>query len=266
MAVLNGWALNSWYGIDHTYVSSSVGHVWNCWGRHSGGNVICSGEGDSDYADCISQTKSHAGLIYGITGVCHQTANRILFPAGCIVSAAKNYWITAFIYGTYGITTSSNFTLKIKSYSSITGKAAPFSRAEGNDNTPEQLYLARIYSLYNNTTELSRNQNLLPGHELRITIDYRLGSAIGDNVRELLLQHQAELLRAKKSIDQALLLQRLSPEKYATKINDLSRNILKNINVTIGVINFEQLFGLPPDADFAVIDPEIVFNVFRKQI
>lgn len=92
MATLRGYAVKM-VGLrwDHTYVRSSDGHRWRCWGRDSGGKEICSGQGDSAVADCLSQPKSQAGITYSVTGVCHQTANRILYPAGVLVSLAKRY-------------------------------------------------------------------------------------------------------------------------------------------------------------------------------
>lgn len=88
---------------DHTYVTSSNGHVWPCWGRGAGGAAICSGTGNTDKADCLSQPSSKAGIAYGTTGVCHQTANRILQPAGQMVSGARGYRLSVFRYGVYGM-------------------------------------------------------------------------------------------------------------------------------------------------------------------
>jgi len=87
---------------DHTYVESSDGHVWKCFGRFAGGTTICSGTGNTAFADCLSQLNSITGIKYLITGVCHQAANRILHPAGVFVSSAHGYRASTFIYGTYG--------------------------------------------------------------------------------------------------------------------------------------------------------------------
>lgn len=87
---------------DHTYVESSDGHVWPCWGRSAGGKNICVGTGNTTQADCLSQPNSQAGIQYLGTGVCHQTANRILHPAGVFVSSARGYRASVFAFGTYG--------------------------------------------------------------------------------------------------------------------------------------------------------------------
>src|SRR5690242_17238200 len=95
---LEGYAIRAIalpYG-DHTYVRSALGHAWGCWGRSSGGSLICSGTGDWQIADCLSQPNSEAGIRYTRTGVCHQTANRILWPAKIIVSGARGFRASSF--------------------------------------------------------------------------------------------------------------------------------------------------------------------------
>jgi hypothetical protein len=39
---------------DHTYVTSSHGHVWTCLGGSNGGRLLNSGSGDAAIADCVS--------------------------------------------------------------------------------------------------------------------------------------------------------------------------------------------------------------------
>lgn len=103
MGILSGFAIKMTpIGPDHTYVSSSLGHAWGCWGGSAGGRSICSGNGNCDQADCLSHPNAQAGISYGVTGVCHQTANRILFPAAQTVSQAWGYRASILIWGVYG--------------------------------------------------------------------------------------------------------------------------------------------------------------------
>lgn len=106
MATLKGWKVPTLWGLaDHTYATSDQGDAWGCWGRSSGGTAISQGQGNVNEARCIAWPNSTAGLIYGVTGVCHQTANRILYPASITVSAAKGYWLSSSVYGAYGTDT-----------------------------------------------------------------------------------------------------------------------------------------------------------------
>ncbi len=94
--------------LDHTYVGyvendpKNPIYSWKCHGRDKGGEEICRGNGDPRTANCLSHEDSNAGLIYGVSGVCHQMANRILLPAGVIVSDAKGFGLSTFTYGIYG--------------------------------------------------------------------------------------------------------------------------------------------------------------------
>ncbi len=87
---------------DHTYVLSDAGHVWPCYGRSSGGRAICDGLAELNDADCLSRPNSTAGIDYGFTGVCHQMANRILYPSGATVEDALGYRGSLLAWGTYG--------------------------------------------------------------------------------------------------------------------------------------------------------------------
>jgi len=104
IGTLTGYAvpLAAFPWLDHTYVTSSLGHTWGCRGRSTGGRQICTGSGNIDQANCLAQPNGRAGVDYGFTGVCHQMANRILFPAQVVVSSANGYRASEIAYGAYG--------------------------------------------------------------------------------------------------------------------------------------------------------------------
>jgi len=89
---------------DHTYVECGAGaRGWGCWGRKTGGNAIASGIGSTVRADAIAAADEKAGITcYGINGVCHQAANRILIESGQLVTRARGYWVSDAIFGPYG--------------------------------------------------------------------------------------------------------------------------------------------------------------------
>jgi hypothetical protein len=101
---------------DHTYVESDDGQKWGCFGRDSGGRLLASAKGDSAFANCLSFQRRlasglvvapgysiYADIIYGVTGVCHQAANRILHPAaGIDVASANGYRQSLFLYTRFG--------------------------------------------------------------------------------------------------------------------------------------------------------------------
>ena len=88
---------------DHTYVKSSHGDVWPCFGESTGGRTILTAEGSRGLAQCYARHDSEAGLYYGVTGVCHQAANRILAPTSRLVTNAPFFVSATSIFGDYGL-------------------------------------------------------------------------------------------------------------------------------------------------------------------
>lgn len=94
------------YFLDHSYV-----HILHddelkkigCFGRDDGGAAVCSNNGDTAEAIRIAGDDECAGIVYAITGVCHQTSNRILYPAGITVEGIAGYGVSTAIFGVYGI-------------------------------------------------------------------------------------------------------------------------------------------------------------------
>ena len=171
MSILTGYAIST--GVlrtDHTYVKSdNPPFVWSCWGRGSGGKRICRGSGNSSVANCISQSNSHAGIIYGVTGVCHQTANRILYPARVTVSKARGYWASSLAYGTYG-TTFPEFLVRLATCKSLAGSASrsktsvnPLKMDMGVQSNSkddlEKAYIQKVVDVYTEQMQIPHSFN-----------------------------------------------------------------------------------------------------------
>ena len=88
--------------VDHTYVVIGGTYRFGCHGRDAGGVVIESGVGDVDFGVCLSGINGEAGVEYGISGVCHQAANRILLPARVDVLRARGARSSMFLWGIFG--------------------------------------------------------------------------------------------------------------------------------------------------------------------
>lgn len=91
------------HALEHTYVSCDDGRAWGCHGRKTGGAEICNGTGEADQSACLAGPDETAGIKYLLTGVCHQAANRILYPCGKQITNAKGYPMTVFTFGAYGL-------------------------------------------------------------------------------------------------------------------------------------------------------------------
>jgi hypothetical protein len=100
---------------DHTYVIATDTKtdkqiVWNCGGAYEGGRELTRGVGDGNLCDCLSLRMEDiklaggmAGIRYGIDGVCHQAANRIMSPVGLVVSNAAGWNLSSSIFGVLGL-------------------------------------------------------------------------------------------------------------------------------------------------------------------
>ncbi len=263
MSTLTGWAVSTAGGLaDHTYVTSDDGRgPWGCFGRSSGGKPICHGTGDGGVADCLSQPSSTAGIVYGVTGVCHQAANRILLPAGVTVSAAKGYAASHFLYGTYG--KGFHKWLSTRGVACGLSPGAPV-RQPAAEQTEREL-MERVSALYNEAAaeageaddrEMEARNNELVAKEVRLMIEHRLGSGFDASKVDELLNLRAEFLKEKQALDEAWLNGAITGEQFANQVNQRLRELLKRIEDVLGPEAHGRLFGELP-ADFALIDPDI---------
>jgi len=286
MAKLHGRAIKiSRLGADHTYVTSSDGGKWGCWGRSSGGRKICSGTGSSKRANCLSQSSSHAGIIYGVTGVCHQTANRILYPARVVVSRASGYWASVTMYGTYGtcsIASLAEWEIRKNRCNKVSGdlgiKALAVAPKAGikaiKEPTPEpgiNAYLDKVDSIYVKHTSEMKMSALHTGkktdflaQELELLFDYRLGAAKDSKKITTLQKLQGSILHEKEGFDWALIGRDISVAEYAQKVNGLMAKFMKESGAQLGREAHTEVFGMAPDTVFKIVDPKILAKYHKE--
>jgi len=101
--------------LDHTYVVASDGTKWRCNGADSGGEQIIEKSTDIEIAHSIAGANGMAGIHYGVTGVCHQISNRILYPSDTTVKMVAGYFLSVATYGEYGVGEDNWKELKISS-------------------------------------------------------------------------------------------------------------------------------------------------------
>lgn len=288
LSLLKGYKISTGFlGTDHTYVTSdNPSHAWPCWGRESGGTEICRGYGKYSVADCISQPNSWAGIVYGVTGVCHQTANRILYPAGVTVSKAGGYWASHLAYGTYGTTSLEFFarlaickaslsTRALKSEASIEPLDTEMRIQSSSIGGPEKEYLQRVGALYIEQIQTSpifvsatmseesssikksklesfsstitmEEKSSLLGKELELMIGFRLGDNPDLQITESVLKQQSDFLKEKGKTDNEFYNTDFSIEKYVKEVNDLFGDLLISLPDVLGKDEYQKIFDLPP--------------------
>jgi hypothetical protein len=101
---------------EHTYLRCPDRDAYfNCWGNHASPkqgpgvrHFACQGLYDvaDEYRRPFLSAQDTAGIgVYGVNGVCHQTANLFLYSSGRVIAiqdGVKGYAITSLAYGPYG--------------------------------------------------------------------------------------------------------------------------------------------------------------------
>lgn len=281
MATLRGHAIPTLFGLaDHTYVTCLGGYAWPCWGRSAGGRVISTGTGSSAQANCISLPASTAGLVYGVTGVCHQTANRILWPAGITVRRAKGYWASFLAYGTYG-TDVPAWLIRIGVCSTSSGeipqcgvraRAAPREK-EVPPDAKDRALVRDIKALYLRgvTPQEHKRRQMIKGaadlktlaSETRLVMQHRLGKSVRAAKVKDIQTIQSELFATKEEIVQHLHEGGIGGEELALKINTAVNKSLKDCLKALGRDDYAQLIELEPGEVINVVDPKIAAKAYK---
>jgi hypothetical protein len=240
-------------GPVHAYAVSSCGLRWGCCGRSDGGNTLARGTGSSVLADCISQ--GDAGILYGITGVCHQIANRILHPAGITVFGAGAYGQTVGLFGVYG---------RAWPGKPDTRWPAWLNKCCGAiDRSLEQDTVMKKFSNSRRKIGMSGSGSM-PGSfddavwltEFTELIFDSLGQALDAPIFDRLVEIQLHLRNEQSELAERLLAQIISREQYLESVSDAVREANTKGEILLGTKTFRRIFGEPQLAD-RLIDKEI---------
>ncbi len=219
------------------------------------------------------------GVVYGINGICHQIANRLLYRSNRIVSHAEGYWFSVSLFGTYGTR------VVPTAWLASTGVASAVAMSVGIDwqsrmkhwkpldeETPvpgsgglsrEALYLQRVRALQSGA-EITRpggvaaSNLMLHARELDLLIDYRLGADTDPMV-----------LRGLRALYRDYFTQRfVRPEPGPTDDFDLDgvaqamnaglNRFAREIGSLLGDDLFIRLFGFAPDREILLVNPLVL--------
>ena len=259
--ILYAWAnpLSGWHGADHTWVTSYPApfrcppnaDYWYCWGTcHPTGpgttaRALGSQAGDLAFAKCIcapNDASAHGGIeLYGIQGVCHQLANRILYatgPAPLIVSNARMYWLSHALFGTYG-TTHVDWAKRRRD-------CAPSAPGKGKG------------------TKMNLNVNpddTDDGDALAEVVRKQMGGQFTPEMAEKLAALQQKLLSEKQELDKMVLAGRLSGREFAERVNLLLSRHVQRVAEVIGKENSAAIFGAEPGEETVIVNPDIAARV-----
>jgi len=264
-----------WGNPQHTYVTSDQGDSWGCWGGSSGGTSICSGSGSVPRARCLAGPFGIAGIIYGVTGVCHQTANRILFPAGVTVYKAGGYWASLLVYGVYGTNTVAWLASLGTCYAIIPAFKKPASARKKQPakqprvraaDTKTKAFMANVLALHESgLANLGRpDLKALAGKETGLLLDHLapkpLTTAVKNNIIRLRQQND-DRLRALADMVHA---GKIDGPKFAADGNAAITGLFSKLARTLGAQAYTDMFGQPPQVEVKLIDPEMAAKSFSN--
>lgn len=251
--------------ILHTYVQSSCGALWGCWGGSAGGTSVCSGSGSSIEADCIS--RGGAGIVYGLNGVCHQTANRILAPANITIPPSyQQIRATYFTYGQYGYNLpnqpqSDRWPDRKLACSGSAPGSGPGATAGYSGPSSGSKRLATFSTGRMNLgtfTSAERDQPNLRS-ELSSLIRESLGHSLDQQTFDGLAEVQERLQSRQHELVQLLLAHQINKEAYLSRLDDALRAATRDGEKLLGADDFHKLFGEQFRAQ-SMIDPKMFFG------
>lgn len=192
------------YLADHTYVQCDTeGAAWGCWGGKTGGRELRRGQGSTRRADRIAEEDERGGIkCYLINGVCHQAANRILFPAGITVRGARGYDLSELLFGMYGRPRGILGLCKspFKQHPNVTGdlqecvhtvavatRSGPSRRPSVSELRGDRKYIRGVNAIYDKAKQLFRAKTV-PGPDLQAfelaLFNYKVRRNLGSRINK----------------------------------------------------------------------------------
>jgi hypothetical protein len=242
--------------ILHTYVTSSCGASWGCWGGYQGGLNIRHGTGSSILADCIGQpnvgpgflSRGIAGIVYGVNGVCHQMANRILsvanieLPLGFAQIRASRFTYRG---GAFGRNLPGQPIDDQWPGRQIACKRPPLPSSSGSvgpSGSSGNLSSSRWSGLMSSIT--GANDDSDPRSELFALIEAAsLGHTIAHQKLEALLEVQENLRANQEQLAQWLIAERISKLDYVAKLDAAMQETARAGEEILGFEDFHRVFG-----------------------
>lgn len=274
---------------DHTYVTcGNRAKGWACWGGKIGGAVLRQGAGSTQQADRIAEPNERAVIsCYLINGVCHQAANRILFPAGITARGARGYAVSEALYGTYG-RPRNLFGLcraPFNKHSGVTGdfpectgrtvgfseeQTASFEAAMNEPEDPDyDRYLAIVDEMYASLSAqrieaLDANQTKQFQLALfKALTDFRLGVTFRDSRRgQGLMEARDNVENQRIELEQHFEMDELTVGEFVSNYNSLIEEFQNNAANTLSSGEYFSLFQHEKGDTIVLGDPEIAAKAY----
>jgi hypothetical protein len=279
---------------DHTYVKCGTGRkAWSCWGGKIGGTELRRGAGSTKQSDAIAEPDERAGIkCYGMNGVCHQAANRILFPAGITVRGALGYDVSENFYGTYG-RPRGPFGTCLSPFNQHTGVTGDLTECIGGApvlgakaipkivrvrsikrDKLERKYLKGVLAIYRQAESLmTSSAKGIAGSDLEsfqvklfmYKAQFSLGTKLSSSLSRKLQDIRRSAERSRMKIEDWFTHEEMKASEFVVALN---KEIVLFQEAAAGVLKVEQykaLFGLKPGDNVILADPRIMKQAYADK-
>lgn len=273
---------------DHTYIKSGMGRkAWGCWGGKIGGAELRRGTGSTKQADAIAEPDERAGIkCYLINGVCHQAANRILFPAGMTIRGARGYDVSEALFGTYGRPRGPIGTClsPFHKHADVTGELlecieARMTRKRVTRKVPalsaderkrEEKYINGVLAIYGKDERTLRSTRGLRGPDLAdfqlklfmYKAQYSLGSKIDKSLSAKLKDIRLSAEWSRMKIEDLFVNKEMTAGEFVNALNKETILFQEAAANALKADHYKLLFGLKPGDTVVLADPRIVKKVY----
>jgi hypothetical protein len=273
---------------DHTYVKCGTGgKAWGFWGGKTGGTELRRATGSTKGADAIAEADELARIkCYLINGVCHQAANRILFPAGITVRGARGYDVSEALYGTYGRPRGpfGTFLIPFYKHAEVTGDLPECveTRAtrkqvtrKGRTLSPEERsrerkYIKGVLAIYGKDERALGSAKGLSGPDLAgfhlklfmYKAQYSLGSKLDKTLSAKLQDIRMSAEWSRMKIEDLFTNEEMKTSEFVKALNKETILFQEAAANALKPGQYKLLFGLKPGDTVILADPGIVTKVY----
>lgn len=248
---------------DHTYVHPvGYGNDFLCWGTNQGPDdrVIATGNCVYEIADCYRDPAfgqpDTAGIgIYGVDGVCHQSANCFTYYVGYAATCSRQvrgYPATVLIYGVWG---------KLwPAWVLATYNPCAQKYEAGVTATPPtgDSLSSKIHALYQNLLKnpptdphehIIQSFKIIAQHEVQ-NFDY---NKIEEHHKDFLKQSQSIIDKEKDDVRQ-----------LTNKLDELSAQFQKTLAERLDASDYKNIFGIEPGKVSSLFEEDIIQSLEKQ--
>lgn len=273
---------------DHTYIQCGTGaKAWGCWGGKTGGEELRRATASTRRADAIAAADERAGIqCYLVNGVCHQAANRILFPAGITVRGARGYDVSEALFGTYGRPRGPFGTClsPFNQHPLVTGElpecAEPRAKHQPGarktraiapeERRRERKYIKDVLAIYGENERTARSPKGLRGPDLAAfhlklfmhKAEYSLGPRLGKSLSAKLKDIRMSAEWSRMKIEDLFTHKEMKTREFVEALNKETILFQEAAANALKPAQYRRLLGLKPGDTVVLADPRIVKSVY----